>query len=650
MKKSLMLFALFVAAAALSPGRSPAQQIADRPDAPAQVKVNCFGLDAAVNRAPGEADVVCRLEDAGVELARNLTLSLSLPEGVRLVDDEPSKSVDSLEEGGRIAWQVRSDEPLQGAATLKITGENFAPLSMTADLTFTARLPARPAIVRGKPYVPAPEPVESDYLVGAYYFPGWKPGTHFGWARLADFPERKPVLGWYQEGEPEVADWHIKWAVEHGISFFAYDWYWDRGRRQLEHALHDGYFKSQYRKHLKFCLLWANHNPAGSASEEDLLEVTQFWLDHYFNQPEYLTIGNKPVVIIFSPGRITSDMGVEKAAAAFEKMRALCRRAGFEGLYLAGCTWPNRGAVEQLKAEGYDAATGYNYPSAGVKPEEGKRSPYESAIEGYRSFWETIAGYGLLDYIPVTDPGWDSRPWHGDKALVRTGRDPEKFKRMLELARQFADAHPVGPDKQKIVLVEAWNEFGEGAAIEPQREFGFGHLDAVREVFTNAGTNHQDVIPQDVGLAVRQWKPSPPKTAWEFNTDDEPDGWQAMMGLDDFRVKGGAMTARVATRDPAFACDVRLDTRRYRYAILRMKLDAGSGGQLFWRTAGEPESEAASLRFATTADGEFHEYLLDLGKVATWRDKVTRLRLDPNSDPGSHVEVDFIRMLPRPPE
>ena len=31
------------------------------------------------------------------------------------------------------------------------------------------------------------------------------------------FPERKPVLGWYDEASPEVADWQIKWAVEHGI-------------------------------------------------------------------------------------------------------------------------------------------------------------------------------------------------------------------------------------------------------------------------------------------------------------------------------------------------------------------------------------------------------------------------------------------------
>ena len=50
---------------------------------------------------------------------------------------------------------------------------------------------------------------------------------------LDAFPERTPLLGYYREGDPSVMDWQIKWVVEHGISFFAFDWYWDRGRRQL---------------------------------------------------------------------------------------------------------------------------------------------------------------------------------------------------------------------------------------------------------------------------------------------------------------------------------------------------------------------------------------------------------------------------------
>jgi len=94
-------------------------------------------------------------------------------------------------------------------------------------------------------YVPEPKPVRGKYEVGVYYFPGWK--TWSQWLPILPFPERKPVLGWYREGDPEVADWHIKWAVEHGITFFAYDWYWERGARRLEHALHDGYMKARYR-------------------------------------------------------------------------------------------------------------------------------------------------------------------------------------------------------------------------------------------------------------------------------------------------------------------------------------------------------------------------------------------------------------------
>ncbi len=96
------------------------------------------------------------------------------------------------------------------------------------------------------PLIPAPRPISTaPYQVGAYYFPGWP--TLDKWKVLDAFPERTPLLGYYREGDPSVMDWQIKWAVEHGISFFAFDWYWDRGRRQLEHALHDGYFRARFR-------------------------------------------------------------------------------------------------------------------------------------------------------------------------------------------------------------------------------------------------------------------------------------------------------------------------------------------------------------------------------------------------------------------
>ena len=92
--------------------------------------------------------------------------------------------------------------------------------------------------MQNRDYVPQPRgPDTGDYLIGAYYFPGWN--AYDRWEILDDFPERRPLLGYYREGDPEIADWHTYWALSHGIDFFVYDWYWNRGERRLEHALRD---------------------------------------------------------------------------------------------------------------------------------------------------------------------------------------------------------------------------------------------------------------------------------------------------------------------------------------------------------------------------------------------------------------------------
>jgi glycosyl transferase family WbsX len=348
--------------------------------------------------------------------------------------------------------------------------------------------------------VPRPQPLSTGtYQVGAYYFPGWP--SQEKWNVLAPFPERTPTLGYYREGDPDVMDWQIKWAVEHGISFFAFDWYWDRGHRQLEHALHDGYLRARFRSFIKFCLLWANHNPPGSFSEADLLALVDYWIAQYFCQPEYLTLDGKPVVIVFSPERLREDMGSEAVGLAIRRMRARTEAAGFRGLFVVGALDADPAALVALAKEGYDAATGYNYPRAGMEDDGAREAPYDSAVDGYERIWADMAAAGILDYIPVAEPGWDARPWHGAKALVRTGRHPEKFREMLSRGRAFTDRHPVA-GRRKLILIEAWNEYGEGAVIEPHREWGFGYLDAVRDVFGVSGGRHRDVTPGDLGLTV----------------------------------------------------------------------------------------------------------------------------------------------------
>ncbi|MGB9619475.1 MAG: glycoside hydrolase family 99-like domain-containing protein, partial [Armatimonadota bacterium] len=252
--------------------------LGDKPTGPAYIDIAWFGLDYPIVRIGQKAKLVAEVKNTGGSDARSLVAK------VTLVDEQTQRRIELTArktgvvapgEKVRFEWEIDAKDETQRLAICRVTGPGLDAVEKSFSLKFWPKVETS-----GLKYVPRPAKADTgDYLVGCYYYPGWH--TYQRWSVLEDYPERKPVLGWYREGEPEIADWHIKWALEHGIGFFIYDWYWDRGRRQLEHALHDGFLKSRYGKLMKFCLLWANHNPEKTSSEQDCLEVTRFWIDNY---------------------------------------------------------------------------------------------------------------------------------------------------------------------------------------------------------------------------------------------------------------------------------------------------------------------------------------------------------------------------------
>ena len=77
-------------------------------------------------------------------------------------------------------------------------------------------------------YVPKPIPATTDKIVAAHYYPAWEKGEaglHHGFDDLHNYPERTPLVGYYDGTSPELCDWEIKWALEHGINCFIYCWY-----------------------------------------------------------------------------------------------------------------------------------------------------------------------------------------------------------------------------------------------------------------------------------------------------------------------------------------------------------------------------------------------------------------------------------------
>jgi len=402
-----------------------------------------------------------------------------------------------------LRWAVRAAAPLEGKArlTIRLGGQPLAASSI--DMRF-----AQPMPVVEADYVPEPRAAQSNYLVGAFLCPLWKHGTlGSNWGRIAPYPEREPVLGWYDEGDPEVTDWEILWSLEHGITFFVPCWYRKRGNLGqpvepvLEHWLHEGLFHARYGDQFQFAILWENGNPiaCGVASEADLLDnLLPYWINQYFQRPNYLRVDGKPLLFIYRPEILVRDLGGEEAARqALDKVRDACRSAGLNGLILLGEHHGDpSNPLQQMADIGLDYAYSYHWPTfTPLMPAAG--SP--DAIAAAQALcWGAQARSAAVPSIVTVSMGWDARPWNGKGPQWHL--PPGVFRETCRKAKDFVDDLPGGKLDSRMVLIDNWNEFGEGHYIFPHRRYGFGYLDAIREVFASVPGPCVNLVPEDLGL------------------------------------------------------------------------------------------------------------------------------------------------------
>ena len=332
----------------------------------------------------------------------------------------------------------------------------------------------------------------SSLSIGVFYFPGWNSTSPY-WDDLKGlpgsrspgmpWPERKPVLGYYPEEEIWVAVRHIEWASQYGIDFFAYDWYWDGKKPEYDHALKN-HLKANNRNKLKFCLLWANHFPVPHNLKE-FDDMVSYWIDNYFNQPVFYTIDGKPVIFIFSHALLEQNAQLfgHTAKSLLARADAEAREKGYKGIYFIATMndRPSDGLEAWLRDQGYSSYTGWNY----VVSKDGSRvADYDSMVDTYLDFYNAASATSKqLPYIVPASPGYDESPWHGDNAVVRTNSTPEKFQKMLYGAKKMLNEQTDAP---KVLMIEAWNEFGEGAYMEPTKKWGAQYLEAMQKVFGQA--------------------------------------------------------------------------------------------------------------------------------------------------------------------
>lgn len=491
--------------------------LANRPVGKPVFYIRSLAAGRAKLRPDREESVVAGIQNVGGE-AEAIIARLEVPKGITVIDGT-KRRIEwlGMDDFDMATWRIRAARP--GTYTVRLTVSAKGAETSVQDLALTVE--PCPDLPRTG-YVPVPQPAKTDYINLMHYCALWKEGTHWGWKRIEPWPEKRPAIGWYDEGTPEVADWHIKMAVEHGITGFIYCWYRADYEptisQRLGHAIHEGLFNAKYRDAFTFTIMWENGCAKGVKDEADLLDnVLPFWIKTYFTHPSYLKIENQPVLFVWQPRVLLAELGgPEKTKVALDKMRAQCRQAGFSGLRVIACmSAANAKLGADIAASGWDAVTGYGLSPAGVKTvgEDLAGLAYRDhadVLSRYRQTWiDRDASTGDVPDIPNVVMGWDERPWgrvkRGSGSYIK---DPkaENFEAACRDAKALVDAKPAGRWDSKIVVFDNWTEFGEGHYVEPTTGTGFTFVNAIKRVFCSAWAPEAvtDIIPEDVGLPPPQ--------------------------------------------------------------------------------------------------------------------------------------------------
>jgi hypothetical protein len=209
----------------------------------------------------------------------------------------------------------------------------------------------------------------------------------------------------------------------------------------------------------------------------------------YFKRPNYYKIDGCPVFMIYEMANLVKGLGgIEKTREALEYFRSLTKDAGFPGLHLQAVAM-SEGAVnvsvvdknfkgstkDMVKLLGFDSITHYQF----VHIADCNRS-YPEVLNDVQNEWQRIRKEYGVTYYPHISIGWDNNPRFNFLTLpIIKDNTPENFKKGLEMAKEYSDSF----NKVPLITVNSWNEWTEMSYLEPDDVYGYGYLEAVRDVF-----------------------------------------------------------------------------------------------------------------------------------------------------------------------
>jgi len=307
--------------------------------------------------------------------------------------------------------------------------------------------------------------IPKDYLVGTHFFPSrgggdWWTGFYF---RGVLAPPEPPALGLYNSGDPAVIDQQLDWMYEYGIDFLASEWL---GQSALEDSvLRVHIAPAMIGRPTRFTVYYhsdilpdpGNIDPA---QEDQLSSDFNYIADTYFDHPNFLRVGDRPVVFIYRSLRFGGDY-----EQAFARIRQELLQKGFN-IYLVGDEIRRNLTPDVDHMQFLDAVTmwrGLSWPPDGGYCLDG------NAFGGnarYIAVWHQAALANGKGFLPPVSPGINTRHLAPSARIVPreidAGAGPtSQLEEHIRLLRSYVD-----PQLQAVMVI-SWNHWESDTQVEP---------------------------------------------------------------------------------------------------------------------------------------------------------------------------------------
>ncbi|MCA4015308.1 glycoside hydrolase family 99-like domain-containing protein [Vibrio vulnificus] len=293
---------------------------------------------------------------------------------------------------------------------------------------------------------------------------------------------------YYDLKNSEVMASQAAMARKYGVDGFCFYHYWFGGKQLLQKPLLA--LLENKNIDVEFCLSWANEPWARTwdGRDKDVLMPQQYggkkdWKSHFlylvqfFKDPRYTKIDGKPMLLIYK------SKDIPNFDEMLEYWDTLAAQYGFvDGLHIV----ETMGGKQSEPVSTLSSAVVEFEPSLSLGKGADKAfwliNKFKMVLNKglYRFNFNSVAKISVSRNVKYGNkkrylgcfPGWDNTPRKGIKGVVFERSSPENFENYL--ASQIRKS-----ESESIVFINAWNEWAEGAYLEPDIVSGYSYLESV---------------------------------------------------------------------------------------------------------------------------------------------------------------------------